>query len=87
MWCFKKYTLLPWRSILNNIAFGLEIKKINKKERHRVARKFLDLVGLSDYADALPYELSGGMQQRGGRCPGPGGGPGCATHGRTVWCS
>jgi len=61
---FQRYTLFPWRNILSNIAFGLEIQGLKKKERDRIARKYLALVGLEDHASAFPYQLSGGMQQR-----------------------
>ncbi|MBW1700244.1 MAG: ABC transporter ATP-binding protein [Deltaproteobacteria bacterium] len=61
---FQEYTLFPWRTVLENVTFGLEMKRIGKKERRRTARHYLELVGLEDYAEAYPYELSGGMQQR-----------------------
>ncbi|MGM0644470.1 MAG: ABC transporter ATP-binding protein, partial [Thermodesulfobacteriota bacterium] len=61
---FQKYTLFPWRTVLSNIAFGPEMKKMKKAERYVHATRFLDIVGLSGYADAYPGELSGGMQQR-----------------------
>jgi NitT/TauT family transport system ATP-binding protein len=61
---FQQYTLFPWRRVLKNIAFGLEMQGIKKKERCRIAREYLELVGLGPYANAFPYELSGGMQQR-----------------------
>jgi NitT/TauT family transport system ATP-binding protein len=61
---FQRYTLFPWRNILSNIAFGLEIQGLKKAERERIAMKYLTLVGLGDQAQAYPYQLSGGMQQR-----------------------
>lgn len=61
---FQKYTLFPWRTVLSNIAFGLEMQGVAKKQRCLTARHYLDLVGLHDAADVYPYELSGGMQQR-----------------------
>lgn len=61
---FQKYALFPWRTVLNNVTFGLEMKGIKKELRHETAKYFLDLVGLREYANAYPYELSGGMQQR-----------------------
>jgi NitT/TauT family transport system ATP-binding protein len=61
---FQEYTLFPWRNVLDNITFGLEVKKIDKRKRRQTAKKYLEMVGLADYASAYPYELSGGMQQR-----------------------
>ena len=61
---FQKYTLFPWRTVVGNIAFGLETQKVNKKRRLEIAEKYIQLVGLEKYALAYPYELSGGMQQR-----------------------
>jgi NitT/TauT family transport system ATP-binding protein len=61
---FQKYTLFPWRTVLNNVTFGLEMQGIKKSRRYETAKQFLDLVGLGEYAHAYPYELSGGMQQR-----------------------
>jgi len=61
---FQEYTLFPWRSVLENVTFGLEVKNIDKRKRRQTAKKYLEMVGLADYADAYPYELSGGMQQR-----------------------
>jgi NitT/TauT family transport system ATP-binding protein len=58
------YALLPWRNIRDNVAFGLEIKGVGKKERLAVADKFLELVGLTKFANRHPHELSGGMKQR-----------------------
>ncbi|RZN33177.1 MAG: ATP-binding cassette domain-containing protein, partial [Methanosarcinales archaeon] len=43
---FQEYSLFPWRTIINNVAFGLEIKGIPKDERHKIARNYLKLVGL-----------------------------------------
>lgn len=61
---FQEYTLFPWRSVLENVMFGLEIKKVGNKEKIQTAKKYLQMVGLSEYADFYPYELSGGMKQR-----------------------
>ena len=61
---FQKYTLFPWRNILSNIAFGLEMQGLTKKQSNRIARQYLELVGLNGYAKSFPHELSGGMQQR-----------------------
>ena len=62
---FQQYGLFPWRSVLANVEFGLEGKAgMPRRERERVAREYLELVGLGDFADARPSELSGGMQQR-----------------------
>jgi NitT/TauT family transport system ATP-binding protein len=58
------YALFPWRTISQNIQFGLEIQKVSKKERERIAAEYLELVGLSDFGNRYPHELSGGMQQR-----------------------
>lgn len=58
------YALLPWRNILKNVEFGLEIKKVEKKEREKIARQFIELVGLKGFELRYPHELSGGMKQR-----------------------
>lgn len=62
---FQQYALFPWRTALGNVEFGLEAKGgIPKAERTRRARAFLSMVGLSDFEDRYPHELSGGMKQR-----------------------
>ncbi|MDR2433425.1 MAG: ABC transporter ATP-binding protein [Treponema sp.] len=58
------YALFPWRTVKQNIEYGLEIKKVPKKERHEVSTRFIELVGLSGFGDHVPHELSGGMKQR-----------------------
>lgn len=61
---FQEYSLYPWRTVINNIAFGLEMKGMEKQKRREMAFQFLELVGLVDFAGSYPYELSGGMRQR-----------------------
>ncbi len=61
---FQEYSLLPWRTVIDNVSLGLEFNRLAKQERLEVAGSFLKMVGLEDYAKAYPYELSGGMQQR-----------------------
>jgi len=61
---FQEESTFPWRTVIDNIAFPLEIKGVSKAERHEVARRFVDLVGLSGFEQRYPSELSGGMRQR-----------------------
>lgn len=61
---FQRYTLFPWRTVLANVGFGLEMQGVPKKKREKTALKYLELVGLGEQAKAYPPELSGGMQQR-----------------------
>jgi NitT/TauT family transport system ATP-binding protein len=61
---FQQPSLLPWRTVLGNVLYGLELLGTPKSEARRHAERFVDLVGLSGFEDAFPLELSGGMQQR-----------------------
>ncbi|HCE4655359.1 TPA: choline ABC transporter ATP-binding protein [Vibrio parahaemolyticus] len=61
---FQKFALMPWLTVLDNVAFGLEMQGIGKTERRAKAREQLEMVGLSEWESKLPHELSGGMQQR-----------------------
>jgi NitT/TauT family transport system ATP-binding protein len=61
---FQEYSLFPWRTVIGNIAFGLEMQGIPKEERRTIARQYLGLVGLEQFETAYPNELSGGMRQR-----------------------
>ncbi len=61
---FQSFALFPWRTVLDNVAFGPKMRGVPKAERHRIAREYLALAGLSHAADRYPNELSGGMQQR-----------------------
>jgi len=61
---FQELALFPWRTVLGNVTWGLEVQGLPKAERLGVAERFLDLVGLLAFKDAFPAELSGGMKQR-----------------------
>lgn len=61
---FQQYALFPWQTVLKNVEYGLRLKGLPKNIREEEARKYLDFVGLKDFADAFPKELSGGMKQR-----------------------
>ncbi|MEL6246808.1 MAG: ABC transporter ATP-binding protein [Cyanobacteria bacterium J06627_15] len=61
---FQKYTLYPWQSVQKNVEFGLKLQGLSKTERRERASYYLDVVGLTKFAQALPKELSGGMKQR-----------------------
>ncbi len=61
---FQNFALLPWSNVLSNVAFGLELRHVPKKERERKALELIELVGLAGFENRLPGELSGGMQQR-----------------------
>jgi NitT/TauT family transport system ATP-binding protein len=61
---FQEYAIFPWRTSLENVAFGLEMRDVRKEERLRIARLYLAKVGLDRVADHYPYQLSGGMKQR-----------------------
>jgi len=61
---FQHFGLLPHRRVLDNIAYGLEVRGLGRKERHVRANEILELVGLTGNANSYPDQLSGGMQQR-----------------------
>lgn len=58
------YALFPWRTVRKNVEFGLEIKKVPKQDRGQISQKYIEMVGLKNFADRYPHELSGGMKQR-----------------------
>ncbi len=61
---FQGYSLFPWLSVQKNVEFGLKMKKVSAAERAEHAKKYIRLVGLEGFEDALPRQLSGGMKQR-----------------------
>jgi NitT/TauT family transport system ATP-binding protein len=61
---FQEYSLYPWRNVLENIQFGLELRGVPREQRLVAARQYLSMVGLEGFERTYPYELSGGMRQR-----------------------
>jgi len=61
---FQQFGLLPWRTVMSNVEFGLEIEGMARDERRAVADKYLELVGLKGFETYYPHQISGGMQQR-----------------------
>lgn len=61
---FQNFALMPWMSVVDNVAFGLDMQGMGKQERRAKAMEKLEMVGLSEWKDKLPHELSGGMRQR-----------------------
>ena len=61
---FQSPNLYPWMNVRQNVELGLKFQGASKAERAKSSEKYLDMVGLTDFAERRPYELSGGMQQR-----------------------
>jgi NitT/TauT family transport system ATP-binding protein len=61
---FQGYTLFPWRTVLQNVMFGLEVRGRDRGTAEAEAREWVDIVGLRRFVNAYPYQLSGGMKQR-----------------------
>jgi len=61
---FQSWALFPWRTVIQNIEYGLELRRVPKAERRTVAKALVKLVGLAGFEDVYPKRLSGGMKQR-----------------------
>lgn len=61
---FQEYSLFPWQTVMNNVIFGPVMRGVKRKDALADAEKYLELVGLTQFRDSYPYELSGGMKQR-----------------------
>lgn len=61
---FQEFNLLPWKKAIHNVAFGLELQGYDKEERIAIAKKYIELLGLSGFESYYPYQLSEGMKQR-----------------------
>src|SRR5690606_36743807 len=61
---FQEQSVLPWMTVRDNIAYGLRLRRVPPAAIRRVVDHYLSVVGLTDFADAYPYQLSGGMKQR-----------------------
>jgi len=61
---FQEFALFPWKTCIQNIEFGLEIKGLSKSDRSRIARNYIEMIGLNGFENSYPHEISGGMKQR-----------------------
>lgn len=61
---FQRDSLLPWRTLLKNVEFPLEVRKVAAEERRRIAQEYLARVGLGEFTTRYPHTVSGGMQKR-----------------------
>ena len=61
---FQEFALFPWLTVIGNIEFGLRSKGVPAAERHKIAQRYVNLVGLAGFEHFHPYRLSGGMRQR-----------------------
>ncbi|MDH3218891.1 MAG: ABC transporter ATP-binding protein [Gammaproteobacteria bacterium] len=61
---FQDFALLPWANVMRNVAFGLELRGIDRSEREAIAETYIANVGLKGFENSFPHELSGGMRQR-----------------------
>lgn len=61
---FQKLALMPWKTVMGNVEFGLKMSGVGKKKRQELSQKYIDLVGLTGHEKNYPNELSGGMKQR-----------------------
>lgn len=61
---FQGYTLFPWLTVEKNLRYGLKLKKMPKEQQDEIVDKYLDIIGLKNFRNAYPHQLSGGMKQR-----------------------
>ncbi len=61
---FQEYAIFPWKTVIDNVAFGLQMRGVGKTERYAVSEEWLTRVGLRKFRDFYPSQLSGGMKQR-----------------------
>jgi ABC-type nitrate/sulfonate/bicarbonate transport system ATPase subunit len=61
---FQNYGLLPWRTVMGNVEFGLEIRRVPRARRRQISQAYIDRVGLTGFEKHYPHQISGGMQQR-----------------------
>jgi NitT/TauT family transport system ATP-binding protein len=61
---FQNYGLLPWRTVMGNVEFGLEVRGMSRAERRGICQDYIQRVGLKGFESLYPHQISGGMQQR-----------------------
>ena len=61
---FQEQSIFPWLTVMDNVAYGLKLRSVSKKERYQIAEKYIRMIGLTKFATAYPHQLSGGMKQR-----------------------
>ena len=61
---FQEHALFPWRTVIDNVVFGPEMRGIPREERYQAAAQYIEMIGLGGFENRYPHELSGGMRQR-----------------------
>ena len=61
---FQEHAIFPWKKVIDNVAFGLQMRGYSKKKRYKIANDWLERVGLHKFANYYPHQISGGMKQR-----------------------